>query len=78
MPPTRPMIVDCDTCPVRGTRCEGCVVTALTAPRPAELPLDPSERRAVETLVGAGLVAREQVAGLHARREPWSGSRAAV
>ena len=24
-----PMVVDCDTCPVRGVRCDDCVVTAL-------------------------------------------------
>lgn len=30
------MIVDCMTCPVRGRQCEGCVVTALSAPRTAE------------------------------------------
>ena len=32
------MIIDCDACPVRGVRCSGCLVTALTA-----LPL-PSQR----------------------------------
>jgi hypothetical protein len=30
------MILDCMTCPVRGQRCDDCVVTALCAPRPAE------------------------------------------
>src|SRR6476620_9103854 len=24
-----PMVMDCDTCPVRGLRCDDCVVTAL-------------------------------------------------
>ena len=78
MPPMRPIIVDCDTCPVRGTHCEGCVVTALAAPTPSELPLDRLEQRAVAALVDAGLVAPGRVAGLRARREPWTGARAAV
>ena len=47
-----PMVMDCDTCPVRGLRCDDCVVTAL-GHRPVvvltdgELSLDMAERRAV-------------------------------
>lgn len=78
MPSMPAVIVDCDTCPVRGIRCDGCVVTALTAPATADLPLDRREQRAVAALVGAGLVAPDRVAGLRARREPWTGARAAV
>jgi hypothetical protein len=70
------MIVDCTTCPVRGQRCDGCVVTALFEPGSSELPLDAAEARAVAMFVGAGLVGAETVAGLHARREPWAVVRA--
>jgi len=72
------MIVDCDTCPVRGSQCADCVVTALTAPLSADMPLDRQEQRAVSALVAAGLVRPDRVAGLRARREPWTGARAAV
>ena len=72
------MIVDCVTCPVRGQRCDGCVVMALFAPASSELSLDASEltldaaeSRAVAIFVGAGMVSIETAAGLHARREPW-------
>ena len=65
------MIVDCMTCPVRGQRCDDCVVTMLVAaPGPAQLPLDPAESRAVSMFVGAGLVSVHSAVGLYARREP--------
>jgi len=64
------MIVDCMRCPVPGQRCDDCVVTVLLAPGSAELPLDAAERRAVSTLVGAGLASVETAAGLFARYEP--------
>lgn len=72
------MIVDCVTCPVRGQRCDDCVVMAMFSPSAsglsldaAELPLDAAESIAVGVFVGAGLVSTETAAGLHARREPW-------
>lgn len=72
-----PMVVDCDTCPVRGVRCDDCVVTALghlpvVVLSEGELPLDPAERRAVGRFVAAGLVTAEVADTLVARREPWS------
>jgi hypothetical protein len=70
------MIVDCDTCPVRGTHCGDCVVTVLMSPASAGLPLDPLEQKAVATLVEAGLVDRSRVVTLTARREPRSPVRA--
>jgi len=63
------MIVDCMTCPVRGRRCDGCVVMALLAPGSSELPLDAAESRAVLMFVGAGLVSPDTSADLHACRE---------
>jgi hypothetical protein len=53
------MIVTCATCPVRGLRCDDCVVTALATigvGPPGVHPLDPAERRAVGLFVAAGLV----------------------
>ncbi len=64
------MIVDCATCPVRGQRCEGCVVTVLLAhplaPVQAGGPLDAAERAAVEMFVDAGLVDRRHAETLRA------------
>ena len=72
-----PMVVDCDTCPVRGIRCDDCVVTALghlpvVVLSEGELPLDTAERQVVDRLVAAGLVTAEVAGTLVARREPWS------
>ena len=53
------MIVTCATCPVRGLRCDDCVVTALatiSVGPPGERPLDAKERRAVGLFVSAGLL----------------------
>ena len=65
------MNVDCETCPVRGLRCEDCVITALFMPGSFELPLDSAETGAVAAFVRAGLVSVETSAGLFAHREPW-------
>lgn len=78
------MLVDCETCPVRGRHCADCMVTALTLlPMPARqpageagvapegsLPLDPAERRAVSVLIAAGLVDRAEGDSATARFEP--------
>jgi hypothetical protein len=64
------MTVDCMACPVRGQRCDDCVVTLLLTPESAELPLDAAESAAVSIFVGAGLVSAASASGLHARREP--------
>ncbi|HEX5016640.1 MAG TPA: hypothetical protein VFX15_03535 [Actinomycetes bacterium] len=47
------MIIDCDTCAVRGDACGDCVVAVLLGARP-ELSLD--EERAIGVLADAGLV----------------------
>jgi len=64
------MTVDCMTCPVRGRRCDECVVTLLVAPGSAGLPLDATEHRAVSMFVGAGLVSAGSAVGLRVRSEP--------
>ena len=58
------MMIDCDTCEVRGPACTDCVVTVLlgTAPtglyagNPAPIELDGQEQAAIAVLAGAGLV----------------------
>jgi len=81
-----PMVIDCQTCPVRQVRCDDCIVTALgglplirltdAGLRDRELPLDPAERRALDVMVNAGLVGRAHAATVSARRELWSGVQA--
>ncbi len=70
------MIIECMTCPVRGTRCDDCMVTALLMPEAPDLPLDGAERAAVGRLVAAGLVTPETAGEVRARREPWQRRRA--
>jgi hypothetical protein len=48
------VIIDCDSCEVRGLACGDCVVTALLGGPPAEL--DEGERAAIEARAGSGLV----------------------
>jgi hypothetical protein len=59
------MLVDCESCPVRGRHCAECVVNTLfgEAPSMADLTAEPepsgrygddAERRALEALTGAG------------------------
>lgn len=58
------MIIDCDTCEVRGKECADCVVTFLTIgvrPRasdgfPAPVELDDAQSAAVRALSDGGLV----------------------
>jgi hypothetical protein len=76
-----PMVMDCDTCPVRGVRCDDCVVTALghlpvVLLGDGELALDAGEQWAVDRFVAAGLVSAETAGTLVARREPWAGETA--
>jgi hypothetical protein len=50
------MLIDCDTCSVRGAACRDCVVTIIlnNSARPVEL--DDDEQYAVGTLAAGGLV----------------------
>lgn len=65
------MTFDCRQCPVRGSACADCVVTAFLA-TPAQpdsvMPLEPDEWAAVSLMVSAGLVGAADVVGLVARR----------
>jgi hypothetical protein len=65
------MLIDCDSCAVRGAACKGCLVTALFE-APVE-GLDPDEARAIEVFARAGFeveVVRAQPAALRMVRRP--------
>lgn len=49
------MLIDCDTCIAPDDACRDCVVTVLLG-RPAPIDLDDTERAAIGSLAGAGLV----------------------
>jgi hypothetical protein len=51
-----PVVIDCDSCEVRGLACGDCVVTVLLGAPPQGVVLDADERRALEVLAGSGLV----------------------
>lgn len=50
------MIIDCDTCRVRGPACGDCVVTVMLGPIGGRPSLDVAEQRAVGVLAASGLV----------------------
>ncbi len=50
------MIIDCDTCRVRGPACGDCVVTVMLGPIGGRRSLDVAEQRAVGVLAASGLV----------------------
>jgi hypothetical protein len=50
------VLIDCDTCSVRGSGCDDCVISVLLG-SPAEfVDLDESEQTAVDALAAGGLV----------------------
>ncbi|MCZ4499604.1 MAG: hypothetical protein JWQ74_2157 [Marmoricola sp.] len=49
------VLIDCDTCLVRGLSCHDCVVTVLLGP-PPELSFDHDEQQALAVLADSGLV----------------------
>lgn len=49
------ILIDCDSCAVRGTGCSDCVISVLLGP-PPEVHVDADEARALETLAASGLV----------------------
>jgi hypothetical protein len=53
------MLIDCDSCAVRGRACGDCVVTVLLGPESGSaspVDLDGAERAAIEVLAESGLV----------------------
>jgi hypothetical protein len=51
------MVIDCDSCVVRGLACGDCVVSVLLG-APPNVELDASEQRAIDALGRAGIVPR--------------------
>ncbi|RNL64242.1 hypothetical protein EFK50_06845 [Nocardioides marmoriginsengisoli] len=49
------VLIDCDSCAVRGLSCHDCVVTVLLGP-PPELSFDHDEQQALAVLAESGLV----------------------
>jgi hypothetical protein len=52
------MLIDCDSCQVRGAACAGCVVSVMLGSPPDGVELDAVERRALDVLADAGMVPR--------------------
>ncbi len=50
------MLIDCDSCAVRGLACGDCVVTVLLGTSPAGVELDDAEQAAISALADQGLV----------------------
>ncbi|KAA2256557.1 hypothetical protein F0L68_26350 [Solihabitans fulvus] len=63
------MIIDCDTCVVRGDACRDCVISVLLG-APPSVELDGSEQRAITALADAGLVPRLRLVAPQADRRP--------
>lgn len=49
------MLIDCDTCEVRGQACGDCMVTALLDTSPS-LEIDECEQQALQSLADGGVV----------------------
>lgn len=52
------MLVDCDSCAVRGPACGECVVSVLVGAPPTGVELDEAEQEALRLLADAGMVPR--------------------
>ena len=50
------MLIDCDSCEVRGPACGDCIVTVLLGAAPDGVELDPAEQAAISVLAQTGLV----------------------
>ena len=50
------MLIDCDTCKVRGIACGDCVITVLLGSPPAGVHLDEEDAAALAVLAEGGLV----------------------
>jgi len=51
------VVIDCETCAIRGAGCSDCVITVLLD-APPKLELAEPELRAIDALAGAGLLPR--------------------
>ena len=55
------MLIDGDTCQVRGIGCGDCVVSVIMGGPPEGVDLDETERAALDVLAEAGMVPRLQL-----------------
>jgi hypothetical protein len=70
------VLIDCDSCTVRGLACGDCVITVLLGVPPVGVELDADDQAAISALADQGLVpplrlvtshAEPDLAGLHHR-----------
>ncbi len=54
--PVVDVVIDCDTCAVRGRGCPDCMVSFLLDGPPDDIVLDGEEQRALGVLASAGLI----------------------
>jgi hypothetical protein len=59
------MIIDCDTCVVRGLACGDCVVAVILGAPPGAIEVDDDERLALDALASSGLVPRLRMVPPH-------------
>ena len=69
------MKISCDTCPARGLRCDGCMMSVLAHPVFATIPvrsesLDAEDQRVLNVFVDAGLVTPQDAANAEVERVP--------
>jgi hypothetical protein len=50
------MLIDCDSCVVKGAACGGCVVSVMLGAPPAGVEVDEAEQQALTVLADAGMV----------------------
>lgn len=62
------MLIDCDSCAVRGLACGDCVVTVLLGAPPEGVELDHADRSALDALAAGGLVPRLRLVSGDPRR----------
>jgi hypothetical protein len=75
------MIIDCDTCEVRGTACAECVVSCLLGEPAERVEVDEAESAALSVLAAAGLLPPLRlvaIGGCNADAAPAAGSVCAV
>lgn len=73
------MIIDCDTCRVRGPACQDCMVTAIIGhPPETAVEIDVPQQQALSVLAATGLVPPLRLVPLIQPGRPARGSRAAA
>lgn len=55
------MLIDCESCVVRGLACGDCVVTVILGAPPGAIEVDAEEQSALDVLAKSGLVPRLQM-----------------